>query len=548
MARGKYHGLRGKTLNRAIAFIAGMGFWLFGYDQGVMGGLLTLDTFVKTFPEMDSSSDFLTAEEKSHNSTVQGAVIGVYEIGCMMGALTCTFVGDKFGRRKIIFAGSIIIMVGAALQASAFSLAQMAVARVVTGCGTGFITATVPMWQSECAKPEHRGPLVMISGALVTGGIAFSNWVDLGFYFLKDNQANWRFPVAFQCVFAIVILFGVLPLPESPRWLVYHNDEEEAIEVFCALNDIDPDHPYIAEQLLEIKQAISIEKSSSFSKMFDMKSEKKHFHRTCLAVAILILQQLGGINIISYYAAYVYQVSVGLSELNSKIIAAVSQTEYFAAACVPYFIIEKVGRRDLMLWGAVGLAIFLGCLTGTVHEAMTGNTKAGVASVVMIFLYDTCFAIGWSNPPWVYPAEISSTEVRAQATGLATAGNWVFNFMVVMVTPVAISNIGSYAYLIFAAISAVIVVPSVFLFYPETKGRSLEEIDQIFALSNGKTPWDVVKIAKNLPRHHIDIVELEQNLEAGIGMKSMHDIQDSKAAQMPNAAHLESATGGSSSD
>ncbi|KAK7206462.1 general substrate transporter, partial [Myxozyma melibiosi] len=389
----KYIGLRGIWLNRAVAFIAGTGFWLFGYDQGVMGGLLTLPTFVKTFPGMDSTSDYLSDAQKSHNSTIQGVVISIYEIGCMFGAIFCMFFGDKFGRRKMIFAGSGIMIVGAVLQASAFSLAQMSVARVVTGFGNGFITATVPMWQSECAKPETRGQLVMASGALVTCGIAFSNWIDLGFYFV-DSSASWRFPIALQIVFAIFLMSIVLYLPESPRWLIKMDRFDEATNVFAALADVDIDNPYIAEEINEIKETLTLEQGMEFRKIFQ-KSPKKHFHRTALAIGILTLQQLGGINIVSYYAAFIYEKSVHLSALNSKIIAAVSQTQYCMAAWVPFFIIEKVGRRQLMIWGAVGLAITLGIITGTVHEADKGNSKAGVASVVFIFLYDTCFAIGW---------------------------------------------------------------------------------------------------------------------------------------------------------
>jgi MFS family permease len=172
---GTYLGLRGKALHIAVATIAGLGFLLFGYDQGVMGSLLTLDTFISTFPAMDVSNS-VPAAKRAHNSTIQGVAVSLYEIGCMVGAILTMVIGDKLGRRKTILSGSIIMIIGTAIQCSAFSLGQFIAGRIVTGLGNGFITATVPMWQSECAKAESRGQLVMVEGALITGGIALSYW------------------------------------------------------------------------------------------------------------------------------------------------------------------------------------------------------------------------------------------------------------------------------------------------------------------------------------------------------------------------------------
>lgn len=125
----KYFGLQGKSLHKAIATLAGVGFVLFGYDQGVMSGLLTLDTFIETFPEMDVTSKHLTADQKSYNSSIQGLTVAIYEIGCMFGALATMWAGDKFGRRKVVFGGAIIMCIGAAIQCASFSLAQFIVGR-----------------------------------------------------------------------------------------------------------------------------------------------------------------------------------------------------------------------------------------------------------------------------------------------------------------------------------------------------------------------------------------------------------------------------------
>ncbi|RDW38281.1 LOW QUALITY PROTEIN: general substrate transporter [Yarrowia lipolytica] len=516
-------GLRGQTLHHYVATVAGMGFLLFGYDQGVMGGLLTLPTFIKQFPKMDTSS-YLPPKVKSFNTTVQGTAVGIYEIGW---ALFTMWGGDKLGRRYIIFYGSIIMTIGAILQCASYSLGQFITGRVISGIGNGFITATVPMLQSECAKPEKRGKLVMLEGALITAGIALSYWIDFGFYWVRTNDADWRFPVAFQIVFCLFLMFTVLTLPESPRWLVKKLRFEEAAGVFAALEDVDIDDPYVVSQvtysiMLEQLAQMGVEGTAARQKIlygeFQMGAElpflqqmklmftfgkKKNFHRTMLAYWN---QQITGINLITYYAAYIYETSVGMNATDSRILAACNGTEYFLASWIAFYTIERFGRRKLMIFGAIGQAATMAILTGCVYAASTpedgglNKPRAGIAAAVFLFVFNTFFAVGWLGMTWLYPAEISSLEIRAPANGLSTSGNWVFNFMVVMITPVAFDTIKWKTYIIFACINAAM-VPVVYFLYPETAGRSLEEIDQIFADSNPRTPWDVVWIAHRLPRH-----------------------------------------------
>ncbi|KAG5368663.1 Sugar transporter STL1 [Yarrowia sp. C11] len=526
-----FMGFRGQKLHHYVATVAGMGFLLFGYDQGVMGGLLTLPSFVKQFPKMDTS-DYLPPDVKSFNTTIQGTAIAIYEIGCMMGALFTMWAGDKVGRRYIIYYGSIIMTVGAVLQCASYSLGMFITGRVVSGVGNGFITATVPMLQSECAKPEKRGKLVMLEGALITAGIALSYWIDFGFYWVKANDADWRFPVAFQITFCLFLFFTVLTIPESPRWLVKKGRFEEAAGVFAALEDVDIEDVYVVSQITYVKESIMLEQlaqlgvdgsaarekiaSGEFSmgkelpfldqmKLMFTFGKKKNFHRTMLAYWSQVMQQITGINLITYYAAYIYETSVGMTPTNSRILAACNGTEYFLASWIAFYTIERFGRRKLMIFGAAGQAATMAILTGCVYAASPlsdgglDNPKAGIAAAVFLFVFNTFFAIGWLGMSWLYPAEISSLEIRAPANGLSTSGNWIFNFMVVMITPVAFDTIKWKTYIIFAVINAAM-VPAVYFFYPETAGRSLEEIDQIFADSNPKTPWDVVWIARRLPK------------------------------------------------
>ncbi|CDK29797.1 unnamed protein product [Kuraishia capsulata CBS 1993] len=492
-----YLGVSGQKLHVAISMLAGVGFLLFGYDQGVMGSLLTLESFRDTFPSIDTI-------RKPSRSTMQGFVIAIYEIGCFSGALSTMAVGDKFGRRKMIFAGAVVMIVGGILQATAFSVGHLIAGRIVSGIGNGCITSTVPMWQSECAKPHRRGALVMMQGALITCGICISYWIDFGFYFAKGS-VSWRFPIAFQIVFAIAILPFIMKLPESPRWLLKKGHHAEALKVFASLEGVTSDDRWVQTEFQEVKASLDEEANSGAEKM-DIKrmftqGEHRNFHRVMLALWSQIMQQITGINLITYYAGTIFEQYIGLPPLQSRILAACNGTEYFLASWIAFFTIERFGRRPLMLFGAAGQAITMAILTGTTWAAdVTHNndSHAAVAAAVFLFIFNTFFAIGWLGMTWLYPAEIVPLSIRAPANGLSTAGNWSFNFMVVMITPVAFENISSYTYTIFAVINA-LMVPVVYFLYPETAGRTLEEMDRIFALSDPKKPWQVVRIAREMP-------------------------------------------------
>ncbi|KAJ9611136.1 hypothetical protein H2200_004319 [Cladophialophora chaetospira] len=493
----RYLGLTGTRLNIAIGIIAGVDFLLFGYDQGVMGGLLTLPAFTKIFPEINTTAEGLRGLSQSqadHRSTIQGISIASYNLGCFTGAVACIWIGDILGRRKTIFLGSSIMVVGAALQASAFSLPHLIVGRLITGMGNGLNTSTVPTWQSECSKSHRRGQLVMVEGALITGGICISYWIDFGCSYL-NSEASWRLPIALQIVFALIILVFILELPESPRWLILKGQEDEALQVLATLSNKTIDDKFVAAEFAAIKDTVLEQEKATFRDLFTM-DENRHFHRVVLAYANQVMQQVSGINLITYYAATIYQNEIGLSGFTSRILAACNGTEYFLASWIAVFIIEKVGRRKLMLFGAIGQS---GSMIVLAVMTKIGGTGPGWVAAIFLFIFNSFFAVGWLGMTWLYPAEIVPLKIRAPSNALSTSANWIFNFMVVMITPVSFSSIKWKTYIIFAVINAAM-VPVVYFFYPETAYRSLEEMDTIFHKT--KNIFTVVWTAKHEPRRY----------------------------------------------
>lgn len=301
------------------------------------------------------------------------------------------------------------MVVGSILQCAPSQLPAFIVGRIVTGLGNGLNTSTVPTWQSECSKSHRRGQLVMVEGSLITAGICLSYWLDLGFSFLEPSTVAWRFPIAFQIVFALIIMAVVLGLPESPRWLLLKGNEDEALTVLSALSDLPVDDPKIQSEFLEIKDTVAEMSKGSFRDLFTMGKER-NFHRVVLAYANQMFQQISGINLITYYAAFIYENNIGLDGLLSRILAACNGTEYFLASLIPIFIVEKAGRRPLMIFGAIGTSLSMVVLA--ISTSFEGQTAPGLVATVFLFIFNTFFAIGWLGMTWLYPAEI----VRSPAT------------------------------------------------------------------------------------------------------------------------------------
>lgn len=338
----------------------------------------------------------------------------------------------------------------------------------------------------------------MIEGALITCGIMISYWIDFGMSFTQPSQVAWRFPIAFQIVFALIIFGTIMGLPESPRWLILKGREDEAVEVLVALNELPPEDPYIQNEFLAIKETVIEMSKGSFRDLFT-NNENRHFHRTALAYINQMFQQISGINLITYYAPTIYENSLGFDSELSRLVAACNGTEYFLASWIAVFYVERVGRRKLMLIGAAGMSLSMVVLTVSSKYAdpsYANHVAAGGVAAAFLFIFNTFFAIGWLGMTWLYPAEIVPLRIRAPANALATSANWLFNFMVVMITPVAFNNIGYQTYIIFAVINAAI-FPFTYFFFPETRLRSLEEMDSIFRKS--KNWFDVVGIARNEP-------------------------------------------------
>ncbi|KAG4423181.1 hypothetical protein IFR04_003679 [Cadophora malorum] len=489
--------LTGAPLNWAITATAGSGFLLFGYDQGVMSGLLTGAAFTRQFPEIDTTST------GTGSSSLQGTVVAIYEIGCFFGSIFCFLFGEKLGRRKCIMLGCIVLSIGAALQASANTIPQMIVGRIVAGLGNGMNTSTIPVWHAEMMKAHKRGKGLAVELAINIFGVMMAYWVDYGFSFV-NSAAQFRVPLALQIVFAVITFAGIIVLPESPRWLLAHDKHEEARHILWALEldakSIESTDPKVQKQMAEIQHAIYEERAAAEGaggKRAIMKNGPQRFlHRTLLGIGSQFMQQLSGINLITYYAPVIFETSVGLSHSLSLLISGFNGVAYFLSSLIPIWLIDRLGRRKLMLFAAAGQAACMAILAGTVSN---GSTSAGYVATVMLFLFNFFFAVGLLAIPWLLPAEYAPLAIRTPAASLASASNWIFTFLVVEITPVSINSIKWKTYIYFAIFNACF-LPLIYFFYPETKNLSLEQIDELFTGEKVLLHWKGSMNASELPK------------------------------------------------
>lgn len=362
------------------------------------------------------------------------------------------------------------------------------------GLGTGGYTATIPVWQSEISKSTHRGAHVVTEGIFIGAGITISLWVDFGLYFVSSSSVSWRFPLALQIVLSLIVLAFIFTLPESPRWLLKKDRVEEAREILAILDDVEPQNEAVTRDIEEIQRSLAIAGSGSWLDMLKM-GKQRMLHRTLLAATGQMFQQMCGINLITFYATTIFQQDLKMNATDSRILAAAMELTQPIGGLIAYFTIERWGRRKLMLTSATGMMCCMAILAGTTASA--NNTHALVAAVVFLFLFNLIFPIGFLGLTFLYATEVAPLHLRAAISGVATATTWVFNFLVTEITPVGFNTIANRYYIIYACINASI-IPTVYFFFPETTGHSLEEMDQIFERST--SIFDPPRIARELTK------------------------------------------------
>ena len=279
-------GLRGRNLRWAITTTSVIGFSLFGYDQGLMSGIITGTKFNEEFPA--------TAGDSHRATVIQGAVVSCYELGCFFGAIFTLLRGEKIGRRPLMLIGAILMIIGTVISVTPFkghwALGQFVVGRVVSGLGNGMNTATIPVWQSEMSKPKNRGLLVNLEGTFIAVGTLVAYWLDFGVSYVPTS-VQWRFPIAFQIIFAIMVFIGAFFLPESPRWLIAQGRTDEAKQILFALEGDSANKEEVEAEARVIRDAIAKTGGQGGLKELFTNGKTQHFRRMLIGASTQFFQQ-----------------------------------------------------------------------------------------------------------------------------------------------------------------------------------------------------------------------------------------------------------------
>lgn len=445
-----------RTHHLSIFFIfvfGALGGLLFGFDTGIISGASSL-----------IENDF------SLNVEQTGFITSSVLIGSSVGALSIGSLSDKYGRKKLLLLASILFLIGSGLSMVATGFVSMIIARIILGFAVGSASALTPAYLAELADAPHRGSLGTMFQLMITLGILLAYMSNLGF--LHHNLLgirDWRWMLGSALIPAAILFIGSLILPESPRFLVEKGRIDEAKSVLHGLRENTAEDP--DKELAEI-QGVANQPKGGLKELFT-------FARPAVVVAVglMFLQQLVGINSVIYFLPQVFIKGFGFAESNAIWISVGIGVVNFVCTILAYKIMDKFNRRTILLFGSIVMAVSIGILS--VLNFTLSVQAAAIPTMILIAIYIFGFAVSWGPICWLMIGEIFPLNVRGVGNSIGSAANWIGNFIVSQFFLVLLSafhnNVGGpFAVFTFFAIVSIFFV---IYFVPETRGKSLEEIE-----------------------------------------------------------------------
>ncbi|KAH7313807.1 glucose transporter-like protein [Stachybotrys elegans] len=481
----------------AMGFFVAFGGVLFGYDTGTISGILAMPYWQRLFStgyrDVDGNLNITTSQES--------AIVSILSAGTFFGALASPFMADHIGRRPALLVSTWVFNIGVILQTAATSIPMFLAGRFFAGFGVGLISALIPLYQSETAPKWIRGAIVGAYQWAITIGLLLAAVVNNSTA-QRNDTGSYRIPIAVQFAWSLVLFFGTLVLPETPRYLIRAGHPEKAARSLGRIRRLAADHPAIAREVSEITANHEYESSlgkSSYLDCFKPPILKRQF----TGMALQALQQLTGINFIFYYGTKYFQNS-GVS--SGFVISMITSAINVASTIPGMYAIDKWGRRPLLFWGAVGMAVsqFIVAMAGTFSSGQHSDGVIYVkdlagqkAAVAFVCIYIFFFASTWGPLAWVVTGEIFPLKCRAKSLSMTTATNWLFNWAIAYSTPYLVNygpgyaNLQSKIFFIWFG-CCFLCIAFVYFFIYETKGLSLEEVDQLYEdvkVARHSTKW-----------------------------------------------------------
>lgn len=455
---------------------------------------------------------------------IQGAIGSALAAGSVVGSLGAGPLSDRIGRRDSIFFACFWWLAGTAVQVSCRNYDQLIAGRILNGVCVGITSSQVPVYLAEIAKKDKRGSIIVIQQLAIEWGIFIMFFVGYGCSFIKGT-GSFRTAWGIQFVPAICLMMGLPFLPRSPRWLAKVGRDEEAIQTLADIQAGGNIHdPLVVAEWEEIWTVLQAERESP--KGWRKFVYRGMWRRTLAGMSVQMWQQNSGANVMTYYVVYVFQMA-GLTGNLNLISSGIQYALFIIFTTAVFFFIDKTGRRPLLIYGAIGMGIcqfVVGGIMGSYGVIVPGGVVTnGVANknvviqvtgapahtiIAFCYILIIIYALTLAPGAWVYAAEVWSLETRATGMSLAAVANWLFNFALGLYVPPAFITIKWKIFIVFGILCFAAALQA-YLTYPETCGKTIEEIELLFS-KGGPKAWKT-KVGES---------RLEAEIEAVIARKA----------------------------
>lgn len=468
-----------------LCLLIAFGGFVFGYDTGTIAGFIVMPDYVRRFGEQSVDDVYYLSEVRT------GLIISIFHIGCALGGIFICKTADFYGRRIGLMISMAIYVVGVIIQITAVDKwYQILVGRFVTGLSIGTTMVVAPMMISECSPKKIRGNLVCLFQLCITFGIFIGNCTTLGTKRYTDSR-QWRIPLGLGFAWALILVIGMISMPESPRFLIQNNKLEAAKRAIAKANNASIGDLVVIDEFTTIQACLEKERQEGTASLKELITGKPRiFERLIIGIVLSSLQQLSGTNYFFYYGTTILK-AVGLKD--SFVTAIILSLVNFASTFVGVYAIDKLGRRVSLLIGSVGMLVcfIIYSSLGSTKLYVSGYEGAtdiptGKAMIFFSCLFIFCFSSTWSGGVLCIVSETYPIRIRSIGMSIALSFNWLSDFLVSFCTPFITAKIHFYYGFVFSG-CLFFSIFFVYFFVNETKGLTLEEVDELYMLR--VKPW-----------------------------------------------------------
>ncbi|WP_158788327.1 sugar porter family MFS transporter [Granulicella sp. L46] len=459
------------AINRYVlrgTFVGALGGLLFGFDTAVISGTTgqisnaySLHTIHLSFPLL----------HQSVRLSQLGITVSIALVGTVIGALTAGTLGQRCGSREMLRLTAVLYFLSSIACAFAPSWIFLLAARFIGGLGIGGSSVLAPVYIAELAPPRLRGRLVGTFQINIVVGILLAYLSNYLISLMNLGVGEWRFELGVAAIPAIIFFALLFTIPRSARWLTTQERFDEALKVLILLGT-----PNSAAELADIRESLHVELDQKKASLFERMNGRFRYGKPIfLAIAIGAFNQLSGINAILYYLGDIFT-AAGFSRVSGNVQSVAIGAMNLAATLVGMALIDRFGRKTLLLIGSIGTAV---CLASVAVIFATNRHKDLLVWALIIYI--AFFAVSQGTVVWVYLSEIFPTRVRGKGQSLGSGTHWIMNAILSLIFPIIAARSGAYPFWLFASMMLLQFV-IVLLFFPETKRVSLEELQHMLKI------------------------------------------------------------------